>query len=227
MLRKNLLAAAAVFGMLISAETAQASIIATLNSISNSSSHTGAFDFSYSATLAADEQITTGSYLTLYDWGAALQPLPTSATGLMANSFTFTQQMVGPTPFLITPTDNASVLNVVATYNGAAVVNGVSLGNGASGNLGTFVLTSPLGGSNPLGLQASSAQHYNPGDSTLSGSFDSNVTTSTKPAAMSIPEPASLTLLGGALALIGIVRRRRQVRTRTHDGAARCEWRRV
>jgi len=207
-LRKTLLGAAAAVGLVLSATAANASIIATLNGITNSASHPGAFDFSYSSTLAADEQITNGSYLVLYDWGPALNPVPTSATGIMKTNFAFTQQLSGPTPQNTAPTDSASVLNVVATYTGATV-SGFALANGANANLGTFTLTSPLGGSNANGLQGSSAQHFNPGNASLTGTFDSNVTTTAIPAA--VPEPASLAILGGALALAGVVRRRRRV----------------
>ncbi len=183
--------------LIASAASANASIIATLNGITNSVMHPGAFDFSYDATLAADEQIATGSYLVLYDWGPVLNPVPTSATGIVATNFAFTQQLSGPTPQFTSPTDSANVLNVRATYTGTTV-SGFSLADGASGNLGTFVLTSPLGGSTAGGLQASQAQHFNVAGANT-GTFDSNVTTTTIPILVS--EPASLVMLGGALAL--------------------------
>ena len=62
--RNTLLAATA---LLLSISSAHGSIIATLNGITNSSAHAGSFDYTYQATLAADEQISTGSYLVLYD----------------------------------------------------------------------------------------------------------------------------------------------------------------
>ena len=205
-LRNTLLGAAAALGLVLSAGAANASIIATLNGITNSASHPGGFDFSYSATLAADEQIATGSFLVLYDWGPALSPLPTAATGFLKTSFSFNQQYSGPTPPFTTPTDSADVLNVVATYTGETL-SGYALGDGASGNLGTFVLTSLQSGSNTNALQGSSAQHFNP-HGTNTGTIDGNITTTTAPS--TVPEPASLALLGGALALTGAMRRRRK-----------------
>src|SRR4051812_49076378 len=75
----------------------------------------GRFDFTYSVTLAADEQIVSGSYLTLYDFGAVAGSLPTATTGLMSTTnFTYSQALKGPIPTFLAPVDSATVLNVTA-----------------------------------------------------------------------------------------------------------------
>src|SRR4051794_3487583 len=97
---------------------ASASIIATLTNVSNIGG--GVFNYTYNTTLAADEQIVNGSFLTIYDFGQVIGALPAATTGLMSTAnFAYSQALLGPTPVLTSPPDSASVLNVTATYNGA------------------------------------------------------------------------------------------------------------
>src|SRR4051794_32501096 len=97
---------------------ASASVIASLESVTNGGG--GVFNYTYGVTLAADEQIVAGSFLTIYDFGQVVGSLPASTTGLMNTAnFTYSQALLGPTPALIVPPDSPTVLNVTATYNGA------------------------------------------------------------------------------------------------------------
>ena len=139
--------------------SAQASIIATLDSVTAAGG--GVFNYTYNATLAADEQIVSGSFLTIYDFGQVVGSLPASTTGLMSTAnFAYSQALTGATPALTAPIDNPAVLNVTATYNGAPdTVDGATLDNGASGNLGSFTLGSLFSSFAPGG-QGSQAQHF-------------------------------------------------------------------
>src|SRR4051794_25142427 len=105
---------------------ASASIIATLNGVTNAGG--GVFDYTYRATLAADEQIVNGSFLTLYDFGQVVGNLPLATTGAMSTAnFTYSQALVGPTSPLVNATDSPTVLNVTATYRGTqGTVTGAS-----------------------------------------------------------------------------------------------------
>jgi hypothetical protein len=55
---------------------------------------------------------------------------------MTTSNFDYSQALLGPTPPLTAPPDSPTVLNVTATYNGAAgTLTGSALGDGASGNL--------------------------------------------------------------------------------------------
>ena len=207
--KKQIRHAVAVVALSLAGTAAHASIIADFLGVTNSITHPGAYDFRYSLTLAANEQIATGSFFVFYDWGTAFLSVPTSSTGLVTSNFSFTEQLTGPQPVFFSVPDSGTVLNIVGTYTGATV-SGFVLGNGASGNLGTFVLTSPLGGLNNMAYQASQAQQFNPTGSGT-GMPDSNAASNTNPALApaAVPEPPTVALIGGALALAALSRRRR------------------
>ena len=146
---------------------ARGDIIPTLSSVTGSSPN---FTWNYSANVTVDETINTGDFFTIYDFGTIAPGSNTQPTG-----WTFSQALVGPTPSLATPTDNASILNLTWTYTGAAPING-------SAALGIFsVITST--------------------DQLKVGQFTAEATRSSEPTkvdnigAISVPVPESSSLL--------------------------------
>ncbi len=95
---------------------ARGDIIPTLSSVTGSSPN---FTWNYSANVTVDETINTLDFFTIYDFGTIAPGSNTQPTG-----WTFSQALVGPTPSLVLPTDNPSILNLTWTYNGAAPITG-------------------------------------------------------------------------------------------------------
>ncbi len=209
-MRKYLMAAAIGLGSVASAVPAQASIIISL--VGNPVTVTGGFDYTYNATLSSDEQMspsTSAVFFTLYDFGAGslVANNLVNASGwsfaLNTNFTTYAQAEL--------PNNNASIDDVRATYTGAAT-NGTTLG-GLAGDLGTFTLFTASTG--PYAIfaddQDAQLQKYSPGsptNNTEASNIDS-VAVPTLGRVTSVPEPASLTLLGAGLVGMAVKRRRR------------------
>src|SRR5204862_3612716 len=103
--KKYLLLLAAISSISLAA---RADIIPTLSSVTGSSPN---FTWNYSANVTIDETVNTGDFFTIYDFGSIAPGSNTQPSG-----WTFSQALVGPTPSLVTPTDNASILNLTWTY---------------------------------------------------------------------------------------------------------------
>jgi hypothetical protein len=103
--------------------TARADIIPTLT---NTPANGSNFTWNYSANVTVDQMVQPGDFFTIYDFGNFV-----AGSNLQPTGWTFSSSLVGTNPSLVTPTDNASILNLTWTYNGQTAING-------SAALGTF-----------------------------------------------------------------------------------------
>lgn len=119
MKKSYLLALAITAAALLSVK---ADIIPTLGSITPSG---GNFQWNYTVNLTVDQTLKTGSYFTIYDFGA-----PIGLT-IQPAGWTFSSSLVGATPSTVLPADDAGVFNLTWTYTGETTLVGPA-------GLGTF-----------------------------------------------------------------------------------------
>ena len=160
--------------------------------------------WSYKIDITAEQNVTTGDFFTIYDFGNFMP-----GSNVEPSGWTFSASLVGTTPSQTNPTDNPSLFNLTWTYSGPTIV-----GNSPAGqNIGPFsVMTA---GFDPEFLQINSNGQF-AAQGTLAtgpnaGTHVNNVGAISVPAA--IPEPSTLALIfgTGGLGVIGraLVRRRR------------------
>ena len=97
---------------------ARGDIIPTLSSIAGSSPN---FTWNYSANVTVDQTVSPGDFFTIYDFGSIAPGSNTQPTG-----WTFSTALLGPTPGLVSPTDNPNILNLTWTYNGDTPITGAA-----------------------------------------------------------------------------------------------------
>jgi hypothetical protein len=172
----------------ISMVVAYGDIIPTLSSVTGSAPN---FTWNYTANVTADEAVNQGDFFTIYDFSSIMPTTTTQPAG-----WTFSTALVGPTPALVTPTDNPSLWNLTWTYTGAATIPGAAA-------LGTF---SAVTSTNQLKAGQFAAEATRNNDP--SGTKIDNVGSVSVP----VPESTSLLPLIGvcAAALVVAPRLRRQ-----------------
>ncbi len=99
---------------------ANGDIIPSLSSVTGSAPN---FSWNYSANVTVNQTVNTGDFFTIYDFSTIMPTVTTQPGG-----WTFSSALVGPTPALVNPTDNASLWNITWTYTGSPIVGAQALG---------------------------------------------------------------------------------------------------
>lgn len=97
----------------------RADIIPSLGNISPSGSN---FQWNYNVNVTVDQQIRTGDYFTIFDFGSII---PNSA--MAPAGWVFSTALLGITPSTVLPDDDANVLNLTWTYMGTTPISGSAL----------------------------------------------------------------------------------------------------
>lgn len=109
------------FTLLAAAATiARADIIPTLNPGSPAPT-SGGFTWNYATNVTVDQQVNTGDFFTIYDFGSIV---PNS--NLQPTGWVFSTSLTGVNPSLVTPNDNPNILNLTWTYVGTTPISGAS-----------------------------------------------------------------------------------------------------
>lgn len=95
---------------------AHGDIIPSLDSVTGSTPN---FTWNYSANVTVNQTINTGDFFTIYDFSSIMPTTHNQPSG-----WTFSTALIGPTPSLVSPSDNASLWNVTWTYTGTTPIAG-------------------------------------------------------------------------------------------------------
>jgi hypothetical protein len=171
---------------------ARGNIIPTLSSIAPSGAD---FTWNYSANVTVDQMIEPGDYFTIYDFGNFL-----AGSNTQPADWTFSSALLGVTPSLVLPTDNASFLNLTWTYTGQTPING-------SAALGIFSVDA---NTNQLTNSDFAAEATRATGSTAGSKVDNVGTVSVPVPEMSALLPILSICAAGLLSLLPSYLRRRQ-----------------
>jgi hypothetical protein len=182
--------ASALFGFAGISAPARAGLLPVNTTITPES---GNSRWTYAIVLPSDVQIKSGDYFTIYDFAGYVPGSNSQPAG-----WSYSTNLVGPTPSGLLPTDNPKLPNLTWTYNGAPTTGQTGLGN--------FWAVSQYSTGTTSNFTALS-------QNATYGIPDSNITTTTVPvevpAPPGVPEPTTLLLAGLGLPFVGFLRRRK------------------
>src|SRR5438552_8136825 len=109
-----------LIGWLVAAAVVRGDIIPSFEFATPSGGNT---IWGYHIDITSGQQVTTGDFFTIYDFGPFIPGSNIQPTG-----WTFSSSLVGPTPSSVAPPDNPNVLNLTWTYSGTTIPTGTELG---------------------------------------------------------------------------------------------------
>ena len=195
-----------IFGILAlgAANAAQADIIPSLT-VSSPIKVGSLYQYTYTATLAADQALVSGNYFTIYDFQGF------AGFGTLGAGFSAMTSLLGLTPVQVLPNDSPTVLNATFTYSGPTINQPSGNNQGVSTELGSFQIFSRFNG---LGfIDFASQATKNNGFS--QGTLVSNVGLTAGPldgggSGSEVPEPNVWAMLIVGFGIVGVSARRRR-----------------
>jgi PEP-CTERM motif len=174
----------------IAAQIASANIIPSLDSITPNGAN---FNWNYRAEVTLDQDVVTGNFFTIFDFGPILgSTIPSGWLLSLAN--------LGTTPVTVLPVDSPLIQNLTLTRTGGLI--------GGPASLGIFTFVSSSGGLGSSDFAALGTRNSGP----QVGSTIANVGSITTPipsgADETVPEPATFALIGIGLLAIPLLKRR-------------------
>src|SRR3954462_13293091 len=91
---------------------AHGDIIPTLNP-GTPAATSGGFLWNYGVNVTVDQQVNTGDFFTIYDFGTF-----NAGSNLQPANWAFSSSLTGTNPSLVLPTDNPALANLTWTYTG-------------------------------------------------------------------------------------------------------------
>jgi hypothetical protein len=154
----------------------------------------------YQIDITTNQQVTTGDFFTIYDFGPFI-----SGSNVQPSGWTFSSSLVTAPPAGVTPPDDPTLLNLTWTYTGSATIpTNSTVGPFSVTVAGTQFQEAPQTRAAFFAAQATRASGND------AGSKINNV--GQVPVPVAVPEPTTLSLLalGAAGAAAKALRRRRK-----------------